>query len=159
MRKGAEAISNPLNVPEVPGIRRKLPYRWALLLTLTVALRDGAAAAQGGTTETVGQALCRLIEASAKERDLPVSFFTRLIWQESGFRTTAISPVGAQGVAQFMPATAQERGLVDPFDPEQAIPAAASFLAELAARFLNYQPFIFTYHHVVIVMPLKNSSR
>jgi len=79
-------------------VSRQLIVRGAaLLLTLTVALPEGAAAAQGGTTETVGQALCRLIEASAKERDLPVSFFTRLIWQESGFRTTAISPVGAQG--------------------------------------------------------------
>jgi hypothetical protein len=78
-----------------------------------------------------------LIETSARQRDLPVSFLTRLIWQESTFRTTAISPVGAQGVAQFMPGTAQERGLADPFDPEQAIPAAASFLAELSAQFGN----------------------
>ncbi len=109
----------------------------ALVLAGTLALGHGVAAAQGGTTETVGQALCRLIEVSAKQRDLPVSFLTRLMWQESGFRTTAISPVGAQGVAQFMPGTAQERGLADPFDPEQAIPAAASFLAELADRFGN----------------------
>jgi len=78
-----------------------------------------------------------LIETSARQRDLPLSFLTRLIWQESSLRATAISPVGAQGVAQFMPGTAQERGLADPFDPEQAIPAAARFLAELAARFGN----------------------
>jgi hypothetical protein len=106
-------------------------------VTLAVLVRHEAAAAQSGTTETVAQALCRVIEASAQQRDLPVSFLTRLIWQESSFRTTAVSPVGAQGVAQFMPGTAQERGLADPFDPEQAIPAAASFLAELAARFGN----------------------
>jgi len=88
-------------------------------------------------TETVGQALCRLIESSARARGLPISFLTRLIWQESSFRATAVSPVGAQGIAQFMPGTAQERGLLDPFDPEQAIPAAASLLHDLSLRFGN----------------------
>jgi Transglycosylase SLT domain/SPOR domain len=90
-----------------------------------------------GATETVSQALCRLVESSARARGLPVSFFTRLIWQESSFRATAVSPVGAQGIAQFMPGTAQERGLADPFDPEQAIPASASLLRDLSQRFGN----------------------
>jgi hypothetical protein len=62
---------------------------------------------------------------------------TRLIWQESSFRATAVSRAGAQGIAQFMPGTAQERGLADPFDPEQAIPAAASLLSDLSRRFGN----------------------
>ena len=67
----------------------------------------------------------------------PSPFLTKLIWQESSFRATAVSPVGAQGIAQFMPGTAQERGLLDPFDPEQAIPAAASLLHDLSLRFGN----------------------
>jgi hypothetical protein len=50
---------------------------------------------------------------------------------------TAVSPVGAQGVAQFMPGTARERGLTDPFDPEQAIPHAAHLLADLNRQFGN----------------------
>ncbi|MEA2861965.1 MAG: hypothetical protein QOC72_4004, partial [Methylobacteriaceae bacterium] len=56
--------------------------------------------------ESVGQALCRVIEASAAQRHLPVELFTRLIWRESSFRATAVSSKGAQGVAQFMPRTA-----------------------------------------------------
>jgi hypothetical protein len=40
-------------------------------------------------------------------------------------------------VAQFMPGTAQERGLADPFDPEQAIPAAAHLLSDLRTQFGN----------------------
>ena len=91
----------------------------------------------GAQTETVEQALCRLIEGAARSHKLPVGFFTRLIWQESSFRTGVVSPAGAQGVAQFMPGTARERGLADPFDPEQAIPASASFLADLRTRFGN----------------------
>jgi len=87
--------------------------------------------------ETVEQALCRLIEGAATRNDLPVDFFTRLIWRESSFRSGAVSPKGAQGIAQFMPGTAAERGLADPFDPEAALPASAALLAELQTRFGN----------------------
>lgn len=88
-------------------------------------------------TETIDQALCRMIEDAAARSRLPVDFFTRLIWRESSFRTGARSPKGALGVAQFMPGTAAERGLGDPFDPEQAIPKSAELLAELARSFGN----------------------
>jgi hypothetical protein len=81
--------------------------------------------------------LCSIVEGSAKAEGLPVNFFTRLIWRESSFRPGAVSPAGAMGVAQFMPGTASERGLADPFDPAAAIPASAKLLAELSARFGN----------------------
>lgn len=93
--------------------------------------------AGAATSETVDQAVCRFIEAAAKDHGIPRGFLTRLIWRESSFRAHAVSPVGAQGIAQFMPDTAAERGLADPFDPEQAIPEAAGFLADLEARFGN----------------------
>ena len=48
-----------------------------------------------------------------------------------------MSPVGAQGIAQFMPGTASERGLFDPFDPVSALPKAAEFLEELHHTFGN----------------------
>ncbi len=81
--------------------------------------------------------ICHLIESSAATDGIPVDFFTRLIWQESSFRSHAVSPKGAQGIAQFMPTTAAERGLADPFDPEQAIPASARYLRELHDRLGN----------------------
>ncbi len=87
--------------------------------------------------ETVAQALCRVITNSAEARHIPVAFLTRLIWQESAFRSGVTSPAGAQGIAQFMPGTAAERGLDDPFDPEQAVPASAALLSDLAGRFGN----------------------
>ena len=96
-----------------------------------------AAAAPSAGDETVEQALCRVIEDSAKLRGLPVPFLTRLIWRESSFRVGVVSPAGAQGIAQFMPGTARERGLLDPFDPEQAIPHAAHLLADLKRQFGN----------------------
>lgn len=71
------------------------------------------------------------------QHGLPVTFFTRLIWRESSFRTDAVSSKGAQGLAQFMPGTAAERGLADPFDPETSLPASAALLDELRRRFGN----------------------
>jgi hypothetical protein len=109
-----------------------------LILSFVTALALRPAPAFAQQEETVGQALCRVIEASAAQRHLPLELFTRLIWRESSFRPTTVSPKGAQGVAQFMPRTAAERGLTDPFDPEQAIPASAAFLADLIAQFGNF---------------------
>ena len=73
---------------------------------------------------------------------MPLEFFARVIWQESRFRSDAVGPVTrsgerAQGIAQFMPRTAAERGLLDPFDPVQALPKSAEFLRELRAEFGN----------------------
>ena len=96
-----------------------------------------APAARAQESETIDQALCRMIEAAATKHRMPVDFFTRLIWQESSFRPGVSSRAGAQGVAQFMPGTAAERGLADPFDPEQAIPKSAELLSDLRARFGN----------------------
>lgn len=102
------------------------------LLWLTTA---GGATAMTAGMESVDHAVCRLIERSAHAAHLPVPFLTRVIWRESSFRAGVVSPVGAQGIAQFMPGTAQERGLADAFDPEQAIPKAADLLADLQRRF------------------------
>jgi hypothetical protein len=81
--------------------------------------------------------LCAMLEAEANVRSLPSTFFVRLIWQESRFNAGAVSPKGAQGIAQFMPATAQDRGLDDPFDPVQALAASAELLTDLAQMFGN----------------------
>ncbi|WP_413813564.1 transglycosylase SLT domain-containing protein [Mesorhizobium sp. Root157] len=81
--------------------------------------------------------VCELIEVHAERAGLPEAFFARLIWKESRFDPNAVSPVGAEGIAQFMPGTAKMRGLADPFDIEQAIPASARYLGELKTGFGN----------------------
>lgn len=80
---------------------------------------------------------CGTIEQASRLHGLRADFFTRLLWQESNFRPDAVSPKGAQGIAQFMPGTASDRGLDDPFEPVQAIFASAALLADLRARFGN----------------------
>jgi Transglycosylase SLT domain/SPOR domain len=88
------------------------------------------------------EAMCLMIESAAKSQDLPLEFFARVIWQESRFQSDAVGPMTrrgqrAQGIAQFMPGTASERRLLDPFDPVQALPKSAEFLNELRGQFGN----------------------
>jgi soluble lytic murein transglycosylase-like protein len=71
------------------------------------------------------------------QNDLPANFFARLIWQESRFDPVAVSRAGTQGVAQFMPATANWRGLSNPFDPLEAIAQSAKLLRDLRREFGN----------------------
>ncbi|WKA31376.1 lytic transglycosylase domain-containing protein [Bradyrhizobium roseum] len=98
--------------------------------------------ADGARESDAREAMCLMMESAAKASNLPLEFFARVIWQESRFRSDAIGPVTrngqrAQGIAQFMPGTASERGLLDPFNPVQALPKSAEFLAELRDQFGN----------------------
>jgi hypothetical protein len=81
--------------------------------------------------------VCQTIEATAAEAGLEVDFFARLLWKESLYDAGAVSPVGAEGIAQFMPGTARLRGLDDPFNPAKALRASATYLAELRDRYGN----------------------
>jgi hypothetical protein len=78
------------------------------------------------------------MQEQAKARGLPAMAFVRLIWKESRFNPQAVSPKGAEGIAQFMPGTAADRGLYDPFEPKSAIMHSASLLADLRAEFGNF---------------------
>ena len=108
-----------------------------LLLGLDAAPAQATETGASDGGESLVQSICRVIDSSALAQNLPVAFLTRLIWQESNFQADAVSPAGARGIAQFMPSTAAERGLANPFDPEAAIPKAAELLAELKQRLGN----------------------
>jgi hypothetical protein len=92
---------------------------------------------QPASAPSVANELCPSLEQAAAENGLPFDFFVRVIWQESRFNALAVSPQGAQGIAQFMPTTADWRGLSNPFDVSAALKASASYLRDLRARFGN----------------------
>ena len=94
-------------------------------------------AATGRPSAYTKDELCNTAAQVAAANNLPVSFFTNLIHQESGFRTYVVSRAGAQGIAQFMPSVAAENGLDDPFEPASALIASGKLLAELVAQFGN----------------------
>jgi hypothetical protein len=81
--------------------------------------------------------LCDALGAAAAANELPVDFFARLIWQESRFKPDAISRKGAQGIAQFMPATARANGLENPFNALHAITKSGQLLRDLRREFGN----------------------
>ncbi len=81
--------------------------------------------------------ICDSLTAAAEDNNLPVHFFIGLLFQESGFNPAEVSTAGAQGIAQFMPQTAADMGLQNPFDPVEAIPASARLLHNLVAQFGN----------------------
>lgn len=76
-----------------------------------------------------------LIGKAAVDNDIPPQLLAAQIKQESGFNPKAVSPVGASGISQFMPGTAKEMGVSDPFNPEQAIPAGARYLRQNIDKF------------------------
>jgi hypothetical protein len=99
-------------------------------------------AAKAATTEAEARRprpsvddICRTLAQAAADNELPEEFFTRLIWQESRFDPAAISPAGAQGIAQFLPQTAATRGLTNAFEPLPALRESASYLRELRTTF------------------------
>ncbi|MDP3898850.1 MAG: transglycosylase SLT domain-containing protein [Mesorhizobium sp.] len=104
------------------------------VLTSAASAQSTAAAAKPPITI---DRICDLIWVHARLNRLPEDYFARLIWKESRFDPDAVSPAGAEGIAQFMPGTAAMRGLDDSFDPELAIPASAKYLAEMRVRFGN----------------------
>ncbi len=81
--------------------------------------------------------VCGVIEAAAEAASIDPHFFARLIWKESLFDASAVSPAGAEGIAQFMPGTAKLRGLKDAFNPAEALVASARYLAEMREMYGN----------------------
>ncbi|MBX7526088.1 lytic transglycosylase domain-containing protein [Qipengyuania sp. 1NDH10] len=75
----------------------------------------------------------KVAELAAKY-DLSPSLIEAMVWQESRWRHDAVSPVGAQGLAQLMPATARELG-VDPKDPFANLEGGARYLRAQLDRF------------------------
>ena len=73
-------------------------------------------------------------EAELRHR-LPPRLLQALIWAESRFNPLAVSPAGAAGLAQLMPATARELGVVNRHDPQQNIDGGARYLRQMLDRF------------------------
>jgi soluble lytic murein transglycosylase-like protein len=76
-----------------------------------------------------------LVAAAATRESLDEELLRGVIKQESGFRPCAISPMGARGLMQLMPAVAAQYGVKDSFNPSENVGAGAKFLKELLVRY------------------------
>lgn len=109
----------------------------SLIIIIAISLAAGVSQAQEGEAIKRARAYEGLIiEAAIQHRVDP-----RLIWTvaylETRFQPQEVSPKGARGLMQFMSATARRYGLRDPFNPAQAIDAAARYLRDLQSIFGN----------------------
>jgi LAS superfamily LD-carboxypeptidase LdcB len=75
------------------------------------------------------------IARSSSHWNVPANVLAAQLLAESNFNPLAVSPVGASGIAQFMPGTAASYGLADPFDPERSIDAQAHLMSDLLGQF------------------------
>ncbi|WP_298308144.1 lytic transglycosylase domain-containing protein [uncultured Erythrobacter sp.] len=82
--------------------------------------------------EMLYEALIRRAEARNR---LPPMLLQALVWQESRFNPMAVSPAGAAGLAQLMPATARELGVTNRHDPAQNIDGGARYLRQMLDQF------------------------
>lgn len=85
------------------------------------------------------------IRNAEQANGLPPNLLARLLWQESRYNPAAVSPVGAQGIAQFMPSTAQEYG-VDVTNAQSSIEGAGRYLAWLRRQFGTWEETLAAYN-------------
>ena len=90
-----------------------------------------------GVPDFVPSAYAPLFAHAAQRWNVSAALLAAQAWKESGFNPFARSGAGAQGIAQFMPGTAQSYGLADPFDAGQAIDAQAHYMRDLLRRFAS----------------------
>jgi soluble lytic murein transglycosylase-like protein len=79
--------------------------------------------------------LDRIIFKAGEEQGVDPRLLHAVIWQESRYKTQALSHAGAQGLMQLIPDTAKRFGCDDPNDPQKNIAAGAKYLSWLLKRF------------------------
>ncbi|MGY1703662.1 transglycosylase SLT domain-containing protein [Geodermatophilus sp. SYSU D00697] len=95
---------------------------------------QATAAATASSASLAGVPYANLFSAAGARHGVDPALLAAVASQESGFDASAVSPAGAQGLMQFMPATAQGLG-VDAFDPASAVDGAARYLSQLTDQF------------------------
>jgi soluble lytic murein transglycosylase-like protein len=76
-----------------------------------------------------------LVEEAAKAQTVSSRLLRAVIARESGFRPCAVSPKGAQGLMQLMPATSRQFTVKDAFDPEENVGTGARYLKQLLDKY------------------------
>jgi len=76
-----------------------------------------------------------IIDAASVRHGVDAALLFALIEVESSYRPNAVSPKGAMGLMQLMPATAQQYAVADPYDPSDNVEAGTQHLRSLLDRY------------------------
>ena len=105
--------------------------------TTSVGFGRGGADGRSALPSFVPARYRPLLIRAAQRWNVSSALLAAQIYAESNFNPFAVSPAGARGIAQFMPATAQAYGLRNAFDPAQSIDAQARMMRDLLRRFAS----------------------
>lgn len=108
--------------------------------------KDGSFVGPGGLPTWVPERFRPMIADSARRHNVQPILLAAQLKAESNFNPNAVSPAGAQGIAQFMPGTAASVGLRNPFDPRQAIDAQGKLMASLLRQFKSIPKALAAYN-------------
>jgi hypothetical protein len=111
------------------------PWHYGFTLNAGSASLGYLAGEEHAVPSFVPAAYAPAIARAAQRWNVSANLLAAQLHQESGFNPFASSPAGAQGIAQFMPDTAEQYGLSDPFDAERAIDAQAHLMRDLLREF------------------------
>jgi soluble lytic murein transglycosylase-like protein len=111
------------------------PWHYGFTLNARSTRRGSDGTARRRLPAFVPAAFAGTIAHAAQRWNVSGTLLAAQLYAESGFNPFARSPAGAQGIAQFMPATAAALGLDNPFDAAQAIDAQAHLMRDLLRRF------------------------
>ena len=125
---------------QVVAIRQVLPDSTG---TPRSPARTAGGPVQMGNVSVPG-AYAATIQQAAASNGIPASLLAGLLYHESRFEPDAVSSAGAEGIAQFMPATAAGMG-IDPTDPTQSIEGAAELLGSYTRQFGSYADALAAY--------------
>jgi Transglycosylase SLT domain/D-alanyl-D-alanine carboxypeptidase len=107
---------------------------------------DGAVAGAPGLPSFVPSRFRAPLLRAAAHWNVSAALLAAQLMAESNFNPFALSPAGAQGIAQFIPSTAASYGLKDPFDPVEAMEAEAHLMSDLIAQFGSPQLALAAYN-------------
>ena len=130
------------NAPRFHFVRRYPHEPWHFGYTLNPRSTPRPSAGDGSRQRSaipafVPERFAPLLARAAQRWNVSAALLAAQLYAESNFNPFAQSPAGAQGIAQFMPGTAQALGLDDPFDAAQAIDAQGHLMRDLLRRFAS----------------------